>query len=155
MSKQGYLDDFIIKDDHQSSIEITQITKGKHGFYSDTSCLLVVKNMGFSSRTEYFSFHSHDYFRFLNDLSKMYETLKGSTELKSYDYPGFIHIEVLERGYFFIKGEITQRYDINLYPAENKHQFSFSLDQTCFERIARKYKGIDTENWERYFYIDD
>lgn len=31
------------------------------------------------------------------------------------------------------------------------NEFQFGLEPTYLERIARKYKGINLENWKSYF----
>lgn len=156
MGKLVSLGDFKIEAvEDEILIEIKQIKKELGMTHYDVQCILIIENQKFRSNTQYFSFGSTDYFKFLSDLSNMYFALEGKTELKSYDYPGIINISVIDRGYFLIEGEITQQYSINGIQSKNSHKFKFSLNQTYFERIAKKYKGINNSNWEDYFCISE
>ncbi len=136
-------------------IEIKQIRKEIGMSHYDMQCILIIENQKFKGSTQYFSFGSTEYFKFLNDLSSMYFDLKGTTEIKSYDYPGNIVISVIDRGYFLIEGAITQYYSINNINTENSYKFKFPINQTYFERIAKKYKGINNDNWQEYYDISE
>jgi hypothetical protein len=136
-------------------VEIKQLRKELGMTAYDMLYILVIKNQKFKCETEYFMFGSSEYWKFLNDISRMYYDLKGETNLKSYDYPGFLKVSVNERGYFEFEGEVTQYYSINSINSENKFYFKFALNQTYFESIARRYKGINGDNWKEYFDLDE
>lgn len=118
------------------------------------SCIFIVENQKFRSYTDCFSFGSFEYFKFLNDLSKMYKSLSGSAKLESYDYPASINILVNERGYFVVEGKIEKTYSINGVEAKNSHNFQLSFDQTYLERLSKKYMGINSDNWKKYFNLE-
>jgi len=112
---------------------------------------LFVKNNGFQCESNYFDVHSKDFFRFLNDISTMYNNLIGVAHLKSYHFPSFMSLSTKD-GIFNISGTIIEE-DWGKQGNENRQtslNFSFNLDQTFFKSIANKYKDINRDNYMNY-----
>lgn len=112
---------------------------------------LYIKNNGFQCESNYFDVHSKDFFKFLNDISAMYNNLIGVAHLKSYHFPSFISLSTKD-GIFNISGTIIEE-DWGKQGNENRQtslSFSFNLDQTYFKSIASKYKDINRDNYLSY-----
>jgi len=113
--------------------------------------ILYVRSEKFSCETQYFDVHSTEFFKFLNDLSDMYINLKGSTSLKSFHFPSTIDIKV-SKGMFIIEGKIIDenwgKHGRDTF--RNQLEFAFELDQTYFQDISKRFKGIDKQNIEKY-----
>ncbi len=72
----------------------------------------------------------------IQNLTIMYQTLKGECEMDDYDSDSFLKFELDKYGHLHISGQIGGTYD------DHYMKFKFSSDQTVLEQLIRTLKSI-------------